>query len=68
MLFAANLSGANLVDAIFENAMLLGAQLENARIDGANFKNTALLYQAQIDEGMWDPKVLPEKLKAPKSC
>ena len=56
MLFAANLSGANLVDAIFENAMLLGAQLEEALIDGANFKNTAFLDQAQIDEGVWEPK------------
>ena len=30
--------------------MLLGAQLEEARIDGANFKNTAFLYQDQIDD------------------
>jgi Pentapeptide repeats (8 copies) len=67
MLLGANLSGANLVNANFEGAMLLGAQLEEARIDGANFKNTAFLYQDQIDEACGKPRALPERVKAPKS-
>lgn len=65
MLLGANLSGANLVNANFEGAMLLGAQLEEALIDGANFKNTAFLYQDQIDEACGKPRALPERLKAP---
>ena len=68
MLLGANLSDAKLVDAIFENAMLLGAQLEGAHIDGANFKNSAFLTQEQLDDACGTPKVLPEELKAPKSC
>jgi hypothetical protein len=65
MLLGANLSGAALVNANFEGAMLLGAQLEEAQIDGANFKNTAFLYQDQIDEACGKPRALPETLKAP---
>jgi hypothetical protein len=68
MLLGANLSGANLVDAIFQNANLFGTQLENARIDGANFENSAFLTQEQIEEACGVPKVLPDELKAPKSC
>ena len=68
MLLGANLSGANLVDAIFDNANLLGAQLENAHIDGTNFQNSAWLTQDQIDDACGRPRVLPEGLKAPKSC
>jgi hypothetical protein len=68
MLLGANLSDAKLVDAILENAMLLGAQLENAHIDGANFNNSAFLTQDQIDDACGTPAVLPEELKAPKSC
>ena len=68
MLLGANLSDAKLVDAILENAMLLGAQLENADINGANFNNSAFLTQDQIDDACGTPAVLPEELKAPKSC
>ena len=68
MLLGANLSEANLVNANLEETMLLGAQLENARIDGANFTNSAWLSQDQIDDACGTPKVLPDGLKAPKSC
>jgi len=67
MLFGTNFSRANLENANFEEAMLLGAHLESARIDGANFKNT-FLTQDQIDDACGTPKILPEGLKAPKSC
>jgi Pentapeptide repeats (8 copies) len=67
MLLGANLSRAKLVNANFEGAMLLGAHLENAHIDGANFNNTAWLTQDQIDDACGTPKVLPERLRAPKA-
>lgn len=68
MLLGANLSRAKLVNANFEGAMLLGVHLENAQIDGANFNNTAWLTQDQIDDACGTPKVLPERLKAPKGA
>ena len=67
MLLGANLSRAKLANANFEGAMLLGTHLENAHIDGANFKNTAWLTQDQIDDACGTPKVLPERLRAPKT-
>jgi hypothetical protein len=67
MLLGANLSRAKLVNANFEGAMLLGVHLENAHIDGANFNNTAWLTQDQLDDACGTPKVLPERLRAPKA-
>src|SRR5688572_26344789 len=68
MLLGANLSGAKLVNANFEGAMLLGVHLENAHINGANFNNTAWLTQDQVDDACGTPKVLPERLRAPKGA
>jgi hypothetical protein len=68
MLLGTNLSGANLMNANFEGANLLGALLEHTRIDGANFKDSAWLSQEQIDDACGTPSVLPDGLKAPKSC
>jgi Pentapeptide repeats (8 copies) len=68
MLLGANLSRAKLVNANFEGAMLLGVHLENAHIDGANFNNTAWLTQDQVDDACGTPKVLPERLRAPKGA
>lgn len=68
MLLGANLSRAKLVNANFEGAMLLGVHLENANIDGANFSNTAWLTQDQVDDACGRPKVLPERLRAPKGA
>jgi hypothetical protein len=68
MLLGANLSRAKLVNTNFEGAMLLGVHLENAHIDGANFNNTAWLTQDQVDDACGTPKVLPERLRAPKSA
>lgn len=44
-----------MVNANFENSMLLGTHLENARINGANFKNTGWLTQDQIDDACGTP-------------
>jgi uncharacterized protein YjbI with pentapeptide repeats len=68
MLLGANLSRAKLMNANFEGAMLLGVHLENAHIEGANFKNSAWLTQDQVDDACGTPKVLPERLRAPKNA
>jgi uncharacterized protein YjbI with pentapeptide repeats len=68
MLLGANLSRAKLMNANFEGVMLLGVHLENAHIEGANFKNTAWLTQDQVDDACGTPKVLPERLRAPKAA
>jgi hypothetical protein len=68
MLLGANLSRAKLMNANFEGAMLLGVHLENAHIEGANFNNTAWLTQDQLDDACGTPKVLPERLRAPKGA
>jgi uncharacterized protein YjbI with pentapeptide repeats len=68
MLLGANLSRAKLMNANFEGAMLLGVHLENAHIEGANFNNTAWLTQDQVDDACGTPKVLPERLRAPKAA